>query len=967
VDEGLLVDPDARVFHVFNTAQADGKMGVFINKDEKYPNTDCWAIFNDNGLEIGSYRNRPVTHHTFPSWQRLLDFNINNNLYQVNDVSKLTLLASSIGDSDTDGSFPSGLIDLNTQTAITGTWNANGNEFTATEDMSFYLRVLYLLVNAPSDSTPSGQLIIDKYQGVNKIETIVLKIYDGSTFFNDEVHEEIKLNQGETLKIHFITNDSCEGLIEIYLINKQISDVDITSKKLGVKLTNFTPPLEFLENIEWWSLGYAERSNINITRSGQVLMIPDTRKVFEMGETTEPLLFVESAVIGYGVEGYDAIATKSFRTHNFDHLYFKDNIAVDFISGNLKLGTANTYDFHNYISPFVNSNILVRSVKSSYLVPENLVSENNRIGELHHKIKLNRTETFGLQKYQFLMADLCHFRKNLYLNFGEQNVIVSDKKYPVSETETDNLYQGDVFINIQGIGVSYLGGITNGNSLFYLVGAGEKKSSSNKVQDNLLYISESVANVGFRYKDELESSRYYPKFISKQISALYKQTDADKRLHDIGPISPGLLYNSDFNSVNNIKEIQIFKCLEDCESEITRFPVRIARSPKISDESVYNSWRRFRPNDYYDGLPKDRGQGWVLTTFNRSLLIQLQEALYVALPKDIIQSDSIYAYLGSGDLFDRLPEEVVPDGSGYVGCISKWSTGVCKHGYFVWDSVQGKFFIFNGQIDEISNQGLREYLRDLSVIGNEQDNPLSNRGLTVGYDERYNRLLITKIFRKNNVIDNTNSQTLSYSFNNKGWVCTHHDYIPSIYLYARNKFYSIDNNTSTNSFKLYQHNVNTKVCVYYNNVRYASYIDVVFNNFQDCTWQSIQWLSDFITTNGTTFENTISHIMVYTDHHTTGLIALDKLLNLFKTENNTRRKNYKWSFNRLRDVISNKNIAPVLSDGSINTGNINNNLPFFKKNYIINPFIVVRFYIDAVITNKIHINEIFAEFTEYQT
>jgi hypothetical protein len=215
VDEGLMVSSEAKVFHLFNTAQSDGKMGVFINKDEKYPATDCWLIYDSNGLQIGSYQNRPVTHHTFPSWQKLLDFNINNNLYKVNDATKLTLLASSLGDSSVSGSFTNvGPIVLPTVTALTGTWNANGNEFTATEDMSFYLRVLYSLVNAPSDTTPAGQLFITKFQGSNKLETIVLRKYDGSTFFQDEVHEEIKLNQGETLKIHFNTTDNCEGLIE---------------------------------------------------------------------------------------------------------------------------------------------------------------------------------------------------------------------------------------------------------------------------------------------------------------------------------------------------------------------------------------------------------------------------------------------------------------------------------------------------------------------------------------------------------------------------------------------------------------------------------------------------------------------------------------------------------------------------------------------------------------------------------
>jgi hypothetical protein len=754
--------------------------------------------------------------------------------------------------------------------------------------------------------------------------------------------------------------------LKIFLINKQLADNNITSKKLGIKLSNVNIPTEFLSQIEWWTLGYAERTNVNVTRSGQVLMIPDTRKVFEMVETTDPLLFTDSAVIAYGVDGYDHISTKNFRTHNFDHLYYKDNVKADFITGNLNIGVANIYNFHNYITPFANSNIVIRSIKSSYLVPENLVSENNRIGEFHHKIKLNTASTFGLSKYQFLMADLGHYRENLYLNFDKHIVIVCDQKFQKTETESDTIYGGDVFVNVQGIGVSYIGDKKVGSASFYLSGVGDKRGFSNKVQDNLLYISENVANVGFRYKDELESNRYYPRYVSKQISAVFKQTDAEKALHEIGPISPGLLYNIDYSSINNIKEIQIFKCLEDCESEITRFPVRIARSPKMSDESVYNSWRRFRPNDYYDGLPKDRGEGWVLTTFNRSLLIQLQEALYVALPKDIIQSDAVYAYLGSGDLFDRLPEEVVPDGSGYIGCISKWSTGVCKHGYFVVDSVQGKVFIFDGKTSEISNEGLREYLRDVLELP-DVDNPFNMNGIVAGYDEKYNRLLITKRLRIELMGGNNLQQTLSYSFDLKGWTCTHHDYFPSIYLYARDKFLSIDNNSNANSFKLYKHNIDTKVCIYYNNTRYAAYFDVVFNNGKDCNWESIQWLSDFFTTSGVTFENTISHIMVYTNHHTTGLIALTKLLNLFKNTDNTRRKNYTWSFNKLRDVINDKNIDPITATGSVNSGNINNNLPFYKKNYIVNPFVVVRFHMDTTITNKIHINEVFAQFTEYET
>jgi hypothetical protein len=965
VDEGLMVNNEAEVFHIFNTAQSDNKMGVFINKNETYSDSDCWLVYDADGAVIDTLKNTAVTHHTFPSWQRLLDFNTNNNLYKINDVSKLTLLASNMFDSSISGSSPSGLVPLNTNTtSITGTWDSSGTEFTATENMSFYLRILYLLVNAPSDSSPSGLLVISRFLGTSLLEKIVHKVYDGTTFFQDEIHEEIKLNQGETLKILFVTNAPCEGLIETFIINKQLADCDIISKKLGIKLSNVNIPLEFRSQIEWWTLGYAERNNINITRSGQVLMIPDTRQVFEMIETTDPLIISDNAIIGYGIAGYDNIATEAFRTHNFDHLYYKDNIKVDFIDGNLKIGTANNYDFHNYITPFTNSNKIVKSVKSSYLVPENLISENNRIGEFHHKLKLNTSSDFGCSKYQFLMADLCHFRKDLYLNFEKQSVIICDNRIPVNSTESPNIYQGDVFINIQGIGVSLISDKKVGDQLFYLLGVGVNKGFTNKIQDNLLYICESTSNLGFRYNDSTDASKYYPRNISKQISGIFKQTDEEKALHEIGTISQGLLYNIDYSSINNIKEIQIFQCLENCESEITRFPVRIARSPKIADESIYNSWRRFRPNDYYDGLPKDKGEGWVLTTFNRSLLIQLQEALYIALPKDVIQSDAVYAYLGTGDLFDRLPEEVVPDGNGYVGCISKWATGVCKHGYFVWDSVQGKVFIFNGKIEEISNHGLKHYLISVSNISNELDNPFNNRGLVIGYDELYNRLLITKIYRIENVVFNTLSQTLSYSFDLQGWVCTHHNYYPSAYFYPRNRLLSIDNNVATNSFKLYRHNSNTAICSFYSSIKYDAHVDIVFNVNNNANWDSIQWISEFITSVGKTYENTITGVMVYTNYHSTGVVVLNKHINLTKPTNNTRRKNYVWSFNKLRDISIDKNISPVNGQGAVNVGNVNTNTPFFRKGYFISPFIVVRLIIDNTINNKIHINDVDAQYTK---
>lgn len=406
-------------------------------------------------------------------------------------------------------------------------------------------------------------------------------------------------------------------------------------------------------------------------------------------------------------------------------------------------------------------------------------------------------------------------------------------------------------------------------------------------------------------------------------------------------------------TLNDLKPLSINTGLDITTDS---FPFRVNRSLKDFEETANIGWRTFLPNSYYD-MPREKGEIWSLDSANKLLYIQHLYTLYTAQIKDTLKSDNITTYLGVGDIFDRQPDEVISTDEGYVGCQSKFSAIVCKLGYFVADQNQGKVFLVQGtNASEISNKGLRNFFKDNLPLPNDIDNPFTGVGLVAVYDEKWNRILLTKNIKRTVETVDDYSFTFSYSPLIGGWVSLH-DYIMDACFNTRKRLYSIDNSTDG---KLYKHNIEGKKGIYYNQAETRqTLIDVVFNNnrVQSKVVNSVNWVSDSLASNGAVIlKDTLTHIMLYNNYQCTGVISLQLAPTWFNNIKDIKEET--WSFNKFNDIVIDR-LAPFINNKSeLIVANVTNNKSWFNKNKFIGKFVIVRLVYDNISQNDFYLNDV---------
>ena len=208
-------------------------------------------------------------------------------------------------------------------------------------------------------------------------------------------------------------------------------------------------------------------------------------------------------------------------------------------------------------------------------------------------------------------------------------------------------------------------------------------------------------------------------------------------------------YNSDYSMVNDIRPAIPLPLLT---SQPTAFPTRIQRSAKSDPGSLIDNFRVFLALQYKD-LPKNRGNVWNLSTFNNLLYIHMEDSLYVTKGKEKLQlGDASEAFIGSGDLFAQEPDELMQTEAGHGGTRSQYASLVTKYGYFSPDRRNNKVYLTGQNMQDISNLGMEKWFQKnmpfdmYNMYGfiSEIDSPILGVGFTSAWDEKYQRILLTK-------------------------------------------------------------------------------------------------------------------------------------------------------------------------------------------------------------------------------
>lgn len=667
---------------------------------------------------------------------------------------------------------------------------------------------------------------------------------------------------------------------------------DVKAYSLGITVSSVEIPAALLPLIDSWEIGYALRDASNIRIIGM-----DT--LFKNGNDAH------------------------YRSYFFDLMYSKTGLKPTYLNPLFEYAQnpAALLPFYgNYVEDLWDvliSSSGIGNINKFLFLGENVTvpQNNSTLSENIYIESVNHTDpgfqyVLGTGGGRIQMYDFCIYKRDIYLNFNTQKIISTGQAFKVTGSgmqSSKDIYGGDIHICRYSVNPY----VATGNYLSYAV--------------------ESIANIGLRTEDLTQSKYFAPKYAN--------------------PTGSWYGYNKDYNCINDFNILDIYYPTEDCSTgKIINHPNRIAISLTSNDETAMTNWRIFKANSYYEMI-KNKGEIWSLNGENKTLYIHHKYSLFVAEIKDRINTNTEEVYLGSSDIFDRVPTEIVTDKDGVAGTQSQYACIICKIGYCFIDREKGKVFVLfhGGGLKEISNNSLFNYFLNFSQTSQKNiDNPFIEMGYTMGYDDVNNRLLISKRDDGEGAVEFTLSYNFDLNQGKGGWVCFH-DYFPNQFISNRLGFFATKNAT------ILKHNANNK-CIFYNDEIGKSYIDVVFNESPDQSkkFDNVNWIS-VVENNGLVYKKlTATHLMAYNDTQCSGEISLKSTKYLWygKDAKNTEDT---WNFNNFKDLVKDVSNPFLDNQYELITSNILNSKAWFDKSKFISKFVIFRIINDNVNQYSFHL------------
>lgn len=975
--EELLIYDNAKNFHFNDYSGAedgDSKMGCWENESTQYPDDDEYdgSIDYDGVTIVGgkNLKNSNNRFHRFPSLRGLVKggFDIIKSSSTTNYNASATFNDSNYNPVvflNTNVVPSTGIISDNRFKNNTG-YNTSG-----VVSFSFNMTCYTSVINA-SIQILNSDGTVDSEIGTTPTPDNILNW--------SEAVDDVVLEDGQSLYINIYAGDSdYDGIYHTstnFLTYDFVGQFEVTSlngKKLGIKFSNIQIPDYIKEQCSHYRILYKERTN------------------GELSVVSQSFIDIDNNFSPSGVKSYP-----------FDMLYNKPDREIIALRPEIELNT-NILTEDTIVTESSNSTVY-SIIKSKYVYRD--IGYSSPINNYQEPYVYLDSDNTILENKNNTIATLLNFKPNLYIPDSNSTLVNTGKVYEILDVDTINtttIYGGDVVNNLHGITTYTTGNIDIGEIIDYY----------------LLPVF-SISNIGYRYTDEDPINLFYPKYnvldgtegigttfsgqidyenndiINKIYSLHADQFDSEESVQ-LYKIDEYYGYENIINSINNVDAHIIFNITNDFTY---KFPYRIQRGVTQGTESLANSWRRFYATDYYDSA-YNKGDIIQLDHDENDLLIEHKNALFVVKSLDELQiSNGVVAALGSSDIFDNKPKEIVADDSGYVGCQSKFASFRCPFGNIIVDREQGKIFLYdNYQVDEISKYGLFKWFEhnldyilldsveegiylfddesevvfdddsdiiyvtqeELESSYNEIDNPYNGLGVMAAYDKDNERI----IFAKNqSQLNDDYSWTLSYYPKHKCWV-SFHTYIPNTLVNNRNGIFMGVNETSTSNTSLYQivGDENTHGDSYDDGNYSPTFIDVCFSlpynidkNFMSFNWNTqIKTIVDK-QLNTSSFEEAI----VYNYHRHSGAIALT--VQSFES-GNIRNTDGTWKFNDFRDLLSSKSTKILdcqdIRELQLDTiPTIDQYTNWYEKGKFIDTYIIIRLKFNNSNGDGIIINDI---------
>lgn len=552
-------------------------------------------------------------------------------------------------------------------------------------------------------------------------------------------------------------------------------------------------------------------------------------------------------------------------------------------------------------------------------------------------------ETMGIQYFNLLTA--------VHNSFNAQDLRPTEGYAEPGDTTKISIFGGDAFACY----MSYLSAAPRSPILTSF----PEEGPSTGIRSWKAYIGYSRYNFNYRYQDAGDITTYYHG--KTKVGTLFsvtipETTDWDEPLTAFtitslvqtnGPQNV-IKYTEDYNK-ENIFIIGVIAHPNLINQ--TEFPNTIIYSPVQNEETKEFAWGGFRAGDRFV-TAKHRGDIINIQEFkNKQLIIHTEDSFFRTRTDIKVGAQQEDVFFQTGDLFELPPEEPIPS---YGGTQHKFGCVLTKMGYIFPDDKQGKVFLYNGEaLEEISSNGMRAFFRDFMNLGTT-DNPFTSDGYTAGYDERNNRILITK--KKG-----ATSWTISYNPMKKTWT-SYHDYIPDyMFKTADNSLYTLKDNT------FYLNNPVPNLVQkgqFYGETIYPSFIDVVYvgDPTMDKQFGAVKWVTECYPVTSTdgqvstelNYNNTCTHLTLRSPDHCTGKMLLVNYIELdaFYTTN-IRNITRTWYFDDIRDyVISDGFVKGFYDDFDIDPLKLNTNMEWYDQRKFTDKYVICRFEYDNIINNR---------------
>jgi len=179
----------------------------------------------------------------------------------------------------------------------------------------------------------------------------------------------------------------------------------------------------------------------------------------------------------------------------------------------------------------------------------------------------------------------------------------------------------------------------------------------------------------------------------------------------------------------------------------------IYSDPANSSNYLSDAWRVFRPGNFYD-FPKQGGRLIDLNAGeNERVYARFENTTKVYNSRITLSTNSPYQLeIGSAEMFKQKPVDLAKTDLGYIGTQHK-AYVKCEYGTFWVDAKRGHIYQITGDgFNEIKTESNFNWFKQnlpfqiLKDISNADiDNPPIGLGIVMGWDERYERVFITKL------------------------------------------------------------------------------------------------------------------------------------------------------------------------------------------------------------------------------